>query len=129
MVELVNSCFNVFAQYEWLYEKEWNKTKLRVTYLDKNKRDAQGRFTCRKSDYRFADNVFCYTSREFDIDLKTFSNINIESASTDYEADVVTRWLNTHVTPVTEKGVIPYGTTEVPTYFKSSSDFSEQSLK
>jgi pimeloyl-ACP methyl ester carboxylesterase len=111
----------ILAQYKWLFED--GKFKLSMTYLDKTKKDERSRPTCMRSDYRFADGVFCYTTYKFEVKNDTFLILGIQVPQTPRDADVAVRWLNTHVSPVSSKGDLLYGQTEVPTHIKFQTHF------
>ncbi len=120
-----NSSVEVFARYNWILDKKKSTAKLRMTYLDKWARSPNGMYVCRTGDYRYANGSVCYRSFDVDVKLSTFQGLNIRSPASDFEANTMSRWLNTHVTPTLEDGQIPYGMTKYPTHFKASGIFEQ----
>lgn len=102
------------AKYEWSVERGSSSALLKLNYFDPAAFDNFRKESCRFSDYRFANKKFCYRRRNFSIPLQILSKWGARVPSSNYEANAMTRWLNTHVIPKGTGERLIYGTSEVP---------------
>lgn len=104
-----------FVKYEWSAMKKAPIVNLKISFFDPNKKFLW--FKLCDSDYRTADHRHCYYSKTYKLSLDSFKKFGLKVPTTDYETNKLSRWLNTHITPVTDKYEYAYGLTTIPTKF------------
>lgn len=102
------------VNYEWIASERANTVDFKVSFFKPEKWFLWFK-TCH-GDYRFANASECYYSRTYKVKLSSFKDLKLQAPRNDYEANAMSRWMNTHVTP-TSKGFYPYGQSLIPDGF------------
>ena len=104
-------------------EKNKNYVELDIKYFD-SRESAEGGKSCKRYDPLYASN-YCYKNKVEKIDLGKLMEFGVSVPESNFEAERLTRWLNTHGTLLDKNSEIILGKNLLPVslYLKSKADF------
>lgn len=103
------------TKYTFVTSKNKTKADLKIQYYNSSQ-NANGS-SCKRYDALYAPEL-CYRTKTESVDLSMLSDVGVEVPKNDFEANRLTRWLNTNVSLINKNSEVILGTNLWPTSLK-----------